>query len=84
MVLPEKSTGQKPLTDEELNRLRRFLRAFPDENAADQAVELFETYRAVGHLGKVALGILKILAVIAGGIIAWTHLRGFWTGKGGM
>lgn len=80
----ENCLNEKPLSEEELKRLRRFLRAFPDEDAADQAVELLETYRALGHLGKISIGALKILAVVSAGVIAWVQLRGFWIGKGGV
>ena len=84
MAPTEHCLNEKPLSEDELKRLRRFLKAFPDENAADQAVELLETYRALGHLGKLSIGFLKILAVVSAGIIAWFQLRGIWTGKGGV
>jgi len=70
------------LTPSEVQRIRRLLKAFPDENAADQAVELFETYRAMGRVGKLMLWVLKTLTVISAGVIAYFHLRGLW-GKGG-
>lgn len=79
----EKSDAVRALTDEELRRIRRFLRAFPDDEAADQAVELFKTYQSLGYLGKLALAFLKIVAVIAAGVLAWLQLRGIWWGKGG-
>lgn len=79
----EKSDAVRALTDEELRRIRRFLRAFPDDEAADQAVELFKTYQSLGYLGKLALAVLKIVAVIAAGVLAWLQLRGIWWGKGG-
>lgn len=79
----EKSDAVRALTDEELRRIRRFLRAFPDDEAADQAVELFKTYQSLGYLGKLALAGLKIVAVIAAGVLAWLQLRGIWWGKGG-
>lgn len=79
----EKSDAVMALTDEELRRIRRFLRAFPDDEAADQAVELFKTYQSLGYLGKLALAVLKIVAVIAAGVLAWLQLRGIWWGKGG-
>ena len=77
------NAGNRPLTDDETRRLRRFLRALPDEAAADQAVELLDTYRALGRLGRVVLGALKILAVVSAGVIAWLQLRGLWSGRGG-
>lgn len=76
-------TEGKGLTDEELKRLRHILRAFPDDKSVDQAIELFRTYQSLEHLGKLMLALLKILAVVSAGIIAWFHLRGLWTGKGG-
>lgn len=73
----------KALSEDELRRIRRFLRAMPDEAAADQAVELLETYRALGRVAKLAVAGLKIIAVISAGVIAWLQLRGLWIGKGG-
>lgn len=68
------------LTTEEVARLRRILRVFPDDDATDQAAELFQTYRALGHLGKIVVAGLKIVAVISAGVIAWLQLRGLWYG----
>lgn len=70
------------LTEDEIRRLRRILRALPNEETADQAAELIETYRALGRVGKLALAGLKILAVVSAGVVAWLHLRGLWVGKG--
>lgn len=74
----------KALSDDELRRIRRFLRAMPDDAAADQAVELLETYRALGRVAKLAVACLKIVAVVSAGIIAWLQLRGLWISKGGV
>lgn len=76
--------GKEPqeFTVEELKRLRRLLRVFPDDEAIEDAEEFFTTYRALGHLGKIAVGALKVIAVVSAGVIAWLHLRGIWTGKG--
>jgi len=71
------------LTPEEVKRLRRFLKAFPDEASADQAVELLETYRAMGRVGRLFLGVMKVLAVVSAGVLAYFHLRGLGWGKGG-
>lgn len=75
-------TETEPLSEEESLKVRRLLKAFPDDESVDGAVELFNTYRSLGHLGKLLLGLLKILAVIAAGVIAWGQLRGYW--KGGL
>lgn len=81
--MAESNKGDKAsLTDEELRRLRRVLRAFPDDDAIDQAAELFATYRAFERLGRLFVGALKIIAVVSAGIIAWLQLRGLWLGKG--
>lgn len=72
----------RPLSDAESLKVRRLLKAFPDDESVDQAVELFNTYRSLGHLGKLLIGFLKILAVVAAGAIAWMQLRGLW--KGGL
>lgn len=73
----------RPFSDDEVKRLRRVMRAFPDDASADQAVELFEIYRSMGRVGRVLIGTLKLIAVVAAGVIAWMQLRGLWGGKGG-
>lgn len=73
----------RPLSAEETERLRLLLKALPDEDAAKQAAQLFQTYRALGQVGKLFIGVLKIIAVVAAGVIAWLQLRGLWFGKGG-
>lgn len=83
LAAAESKPENKGLTDDELDRLRRILRAFPDDKSADQAVELFRTYQSLEHLGKIMLAILKIIAVTSAGVIAWLQLRGLWWGKGG-
>jgi hypothetical protein len=70
------------LSEEELKRIKLLLKAFPDDEAAKKAVELFKTYQSFEHLGKIFLAILKIAAVISAGIIALSQLRGMIPGWG--